>query len=163
MDERVLQERLSEVVDRQIALSGRLLDILQTEKAALIGTDPEALQQIAARKEATLREMAGLEQERQALLGVPQDTVSGLHATLPREQQGAPRMTGPLSQRWRQLGEMLAICRDANATNGAIVNLRQRHIRQALNVIRGGRADDLTYGPAGSPVGLPASRGLARV
>jgi flagellar biosynthesis/type III secretory pathway chaperone len=163
MDERALEEQLAQVIDRQMAVTRSLLDILQTEKAALIGTDPDVLQQIAARKETTLRELAAYEQQRQSLLGTANVATSGTDLRALQRDMAAINPGGPLSQRWQELCELLGLCRDANATNGAIVNLRQRHIRQALNVIRGGRADDLTYGPAGSPTGVPASRGLARV
>ncbi len=161
MDAQARQEQLGLVVDRQIALTRELLELLQSEKAALLGTDPEALQSLAVTKEMRLREIASLEQERQSLLGRG-GPATGARAALERSLNNHG-MGGALQQRWQQLCEMLALCRDANATNGAIIHLRQRHVRQALNVIRGGRADELTYGPAGSPVGLPPSRGLARV
>ena len=52
-------------------------------------------------------------------------------------------------------------CREANEVNGAIVGLKQRQIRQLLNVLRTGREDDLTYGRGGRTQSGTA-RGLAR-
>jgi flagellar biosynthesis/type III secretory pathway chaperone len=54
---------------------------------------------------------------------------------------------------------LLATCRNANETNGLIVNLKQGQIRQLLDIVRGGSA--ITYGPQGQTFAA-AVRPLAR-
>jgi flagellar biosynthesis/type III secretory pathway chaperone len=55
--------------------------------------------------------------------------------------------------------EIMAQCRKSNDINGYIVNVRQRQVRQLIDIVRGGEIG--TYGPQGKTF-AKALRALAR-
>jgi flagellar biosynthesis/type III secretory pathway chaperone len=158
--------RLADLLDREIEAGTRLLSALDHERAVLAGTDAGALEDAVAAKERLLAEFDALEADRRralATLGHGADRV-GMADCLRRHEDPAytddtPR-PGPLAARWRRLLAVVAQLRDANERNGTIASLRSRRVREALNVLRTGRPDELTYGPARP--GAPARRAIGR-
>lgn len=152
---------LTDVLDRELAAGTLLLDALDGERACLVGGEPDALESAVATKERLLAELHRLEAERHAALaalGFPADR-AGVTACLqahedPNYRDDASR-AGPAAARWRRLLAVTAQLRDANERNGTIVGLRSRRVREALNVLRTGRPDSLTYGPTR---GVPSAR-----
>ena len=141
------QSRIEQLLDRQIRVAQALAAVLAAERDALTGDSPAAVSEQAAQKVRLLEEFEQLESERRRLCDE-----SGLPAT--------PGIAQAISQRWRSLMALLATCRNANETNGLILNLKQGQVRQLLDILRGGPA--ITYGPQGQTF-ASAIRPLARV
>jgi flagellar biosynthesis/type III secretory pathway chaperone len=146
--------RLAELLDMEIETAARLLDALDAEHALLAGADAGALEQAVSAKERRLAEFDACEADRRralAALGHGPDR-AGMADCLraleePRYVDGAS-IVGPVAARWHRLLALVARLRDANERNGTVVSLRSRRVRAALNVLRTGRPDELTYGPA---------------
>lgn len=157
---------LTDVLDRELAAGARLLDAIEAERSRLGAGEPEALEAAVVEKERLLAELNRLEVERRtalSALGFPADR-AGVTACLrahedPNYRDDASR-AGPVAARWRRLLAVTAQLRDANERNGMIVNLRSRRVREALNVLRTGRPDELTYGP--NRTGAAARRAIGR-
>lgn len=155
---------LAELLDREIAAGTRLLAALEHERAVLAGADAGALTDAVTAKERLLAEFDALEADRRralAALGHGPDR-AGMADCLRRLEDPAhaddAARPAPVAARWRRLLALVAQLRDANERNGLIVSLRSRRVREALNVLRTGRPDALTYGP--TPTGAPARRAL---
>ena len=106
----------------------------------------------ASEKVRLLEQFERLEQERRQLC-----TQAGMPPMEAGSQSGASRA---FAQRWKSLMGLLAHCRNANETNGLILNLKQGQVRQLLDILRGGPA--ITYGPNGQTFAA-AVRPIARV
>jgi flagellar biosynthesis/type III secretory pathway chaperone len=136
------RRRLEDVLDREIDVARSLAATLASERAALTGDSPQAVEQKAAEKIQLLAAIEKLEAERRALWAVPN---LGLAATI--------------ADRWRALMELMAGCRTANEINGHIIHVRQHQVGQLIDIIRGGPA--ITYDPQGKTF-AKALRALAR-
>jgi flagellar biosynthesis/type III secretory pathway chaperone len=137
------RRRLEDLLDREIALARSLAATLATERLALTGQSPAAVEQNAAEKIRVLESIEKLEEERRALCAAPLS--AGLAATV--------------VERWRALMELMAGCRTANEVNGHIIHVRQHQTRQLIDIVRGGPS--ITYGPQGKTFSK-ALRALAR-
>jgi flagellar biosynthesis/type III secretory pathway chaperone len=137
------RRRLEDLLDREIEAAHALAATLASEKAALTGDSPEAVEQKAAEKIRVLAAIEGLEEERRMLCANPLG--SGIAATV--------------AERWRALMAVMAGCRTANEVNGHIIHVRQHQIRQLIDIVRGGPA--ITYDPQGKVFGK-ALRALAK-
>jgi flagellar biosynthesis/type III secretory pathway chaperone len=136
------RHRLELVLDREIEVARQLAATLAAERDALTGNSPTAVAEQSAQKVALLGTFAGLEGERLGLGEPPFSQISNIAA-----------------QRWRDLMEVMAVCRKANEVNGYIINVRRVQVRQLIDVLRGGAA--VTYGPQGKTF-AKALRALAR-
>ena len=136
------RRRLEDVLDREIDVARSLAATLVSERAALTGDSPHAVEQKAAEKIQLLAAIENLEAERRALWAAPN---LGLAATI--------------ADRWRALMELMAGCRTANEINGHIIHVRQHQVQQLIDIVRGGPA--ITYDPQGKTF-AKALRALAR-
>jgi flagellar biosynthesis/type III secretory pathway chaperone len=137
------RRRLEDVLDREIEVARDLAVTLAAEQTALTGDSPQAVEQKTAEKLRLLETIETLETERRELCASPNG--AGLAAAV--------------ADRWRALMELVAGCRTANEVNGHIIHVRQHHVRQLIDVIRGGPA--ITYNPQGKTL-AKALRALAR-
>jgi flagellar biosynthesis/type III secretory pathway chaperone len=137
------RSRLEDVLDREIELAHALADTLASERTALTGTSPEAVEKTAAEKVRVLATIEKLEEERRSLCNSPAALKSGTSVV----------------ERWHALLELMAGCRTANEVNGHIIHTRQHQIRQLLEIVRGGPS--ITYDPQGKNL-AKALRALAR-
>jgi len=137
------RRRLEDVLDREIEAARALAANLATERTALTGESPAAVEQQAAEKIRILESIEKLEAERRALCPAP----------------GIPGLAATVAERWRALMELMAGCRTANEVNGHIIHLRQHQVRQLIDIVRGGPA--ITYDPQGKTF-AKALRALAR-
>jgi flagella synthesis protein FlgN len=64
---------------------------------------------------------------------------------------------------WRDLLKTLAVCRDKNQRNGALVNQRLTQVRRALSVLTGNDSQASTYGQNGAVHDSHRSVPLAQV
>jgi flagella synthesis protein FlgN len=137
------RRRLEDLLDREIELAQVLASTLATEKTALTGESPEAVEENAAQKIRVLESIEKLEQERRALCESPM----------------SPGIAATVAERWRKLMELMAGCRNANEVNGHIIHVRQHQIRQLIDIVRGGPS--ITYDPHGKTF-AKALRAIAR-
>lgn len=113
-----------------------LLDHLMTERRALAADDPAALPAIFDTKAELATALEDLEQQRRDLcareLGTAIPAAPVFRALLANSSQDA----------WDRYCDVLRECREANAVNGRLARARQRHVRRALDVLRGEQLDD---------------------
>ncbi len=136
---------LEDLLDREIEAAHSLAGALAAERAALVGTSPDAVHERTADKVRLLGVLEKMEGERRALWGTA--------------DSGATTLGASVAGRWRALMELMAGCRTANEVNGRIIHVRQSQIRQLLDIVRGG--PPITYGPQGKTFAR-ALRALAR-
>lgn len=159
---------LNSLLDRQIAVGNSLLAALESERGTLTGFDLAALADSTAEKERLAAEFDRLDGDRRLLVArlgfgaARADMVALIRAAEDPAYREDARQAGPLATRWRRLVSLAERCRDANERNGLIVSMQSRRVTKTLNVLRTGRADELTYGPAGS-AGAGYARALGRV
>lgn len=157
-DDRVSADRLALVIRDALAETRALEAALGDERQALEAEDTAALDASGDAKRGCLARLERLDGERRQLLGLAghREDDDGMAALL-----GASPSGHPLHSLWAALRESAIRCRDANAVNGAIVQLRRQQIARALDVLRGGAesrpsvygADGTQRGEAGRLVG----------
>lgn len=149
------ESRIEQILDRQIRAAAELAAVLEAERDALTGSSPGLVSEKAAEKIRLLETIEKLETERRRICAE-----SGVASLEGADGDTAASITRAITQRWRSLMGLLAACRNANETNGLILNLKQGQVRQLLDIVRGGPA--ITYGPNGQTF-ASAVRPLARV
>jgi flagellar biosynthesis protein FlgN len=146
------------LLDAEIHVAQRLASALEKEREVLVGASPEAVAAAANTKAALLGEFEQLENKRRRLYAE-----SGLHASADTASSasstGIIGLTSGIAHRWQSLMGLIAACRDANQTNGLIVNLRRGQVRQLIDIVRG--KPGMCYGPQGQTF-AKAVRPLAR-
>ena len=139
----------------------RLLDAMRDERVALQNADTAAVNGAVSRKKIHLADLESHEAERKALLSACGSAVSldAMQAFI--RDNDDPRKT--LATLWGQTLDLLAQCRAANNTNGAIIAAQRRQHNEALKVIRQQEAEPETYGPQGQTETTGQYRALAEV
>lgn len=150
--------QLAKLMDREIAAAQQLLEALQRETQAL-GSDPEALEAEAQRKQVLVGELEQLHQQRCALLAKAgcESSRAGMERFVSRFD-----LQGRLRGRWQQLLELTERCRDANLSNGAVVEISRLQLRQALAIIHGRSPQTVTYDASGESQAAGGTRVLAK-
>ena len=136
---------LRTVLDEMSATATQLIDILDEEREALECADAKALNRSGEAKQMLLRRLEQLDVER-------------LH--LSNTSSEAAQQTDSI---WRDLLKSLAVCRDKNQRNGALVNHRLTQVRRALSVLTGNDSQVGTYGQNGAVHSTHRSVPLAQV
>lgn len=154
---------LNTVLARQVEAAQALEQLIARERSLLTGEDAAAVEAVASEKAALLNRIEALETDRRQVLAMAGLGLNG--PAMERLIRGQSPLPAPAraetGRLWSALVAAMERCRDGNDVNGAIVGLRQRQVRQLLNILRTGREDELTYGPSGR-AGSGSARGLAR-
>lgn len=150
--------QLAKLLDREIVAAQTLLEALQQETDAL-GRDPEALEQAALRKQELVENMEQLHRQRCALLAA-----AGCAASRSGMERFVARydLQQRLQQRWQRLLELTENCRDANLSNGAVVEISRLQLRQALALLHGQSPQTVMYDASGESQAAGTSRVLAK-
>lgn len=154
-----LTRTLATVAEEIATAAKRLLAQLETERSALISGDATTIDLVTAKKQALLQQIETLESERRHLLSYIGEGTYQLPFAMERElaqYKGA-------AQQWRDTVATLARCQQLNEANGSLVELRMRHVRQALDLVMGVPSRTELYGPQGEPANLRKSHPLAKV
>jgi len=142
-----LQVELSRHLESELKCAQALLITLEHEYDALMGSDPEQIEQVSARKQQQMIEMTALLAERDHFLR--QHTLApgkaGTEALIGHSSDNSPAVGI-----WQALQEMASKLRLCNETNGGIIALGQRHVQQALNIVTGHTGESNTYGREGN-------------
>jgi flagellar biosynthesis/type III secretory pathway chaperone len=148
------RSRLEELLDHEIEAARALESALATERSALTGSSPAAVEDCAARKVELLGTIEKMEAERRSLAAAADQPLPG--SGLPRDGQVATSV----AERWDLLMSLMKDCRSSNEINGYIINTRRGQIQKLLGVVRGA-ASPLTYNPQGKAF-AKAQRALAK-
>ncbi|HSW12563.1 MAG TPA: flagellar protein FlgN [Solimonas sp.] len=135
---------LQENLRQQLECTRQLLQLLETEKDALLRNDAEALEQVTPRKAATAELLRKLGEP---LLRLGAAQPGALHAHLAKQPEAARLLAD-----WSELREQAGRCQRANQENAALLETRHRQVRQTLQNMRGEQPQQ-TYGRGG--YGLP--------
>ena len=139
-------QALTQLLLKQTSLAQNLLDKLTDEHKVLSSNDTDSLDHIVEEKQALMQQLeTGMTTINHALSeqGFSAD-ISGLDSLL----QQLPENT-PLHRQWHKLQKLAKQCQEKNMVNGGIVSLKQRHIRQALDILTGNQSSKNTYDKQG--------------
>lgn len=144
-------EALSQIIEQHISSVTELLEILKQERQALISSQPEALEQVSAAKLKLVNTFKLLNDNLNRSLG--NEKIESLLA----------RIGGGLNlqQRWKQLLALTSECQKNNLSNGALIEERQSHVRNAIKCLFGQEAGAGVYGRAGDTHFSPERRIIA--
>ncbi len=140
-------QALTAQVTTQTTFAQQLLENLASEHDALLAADADSLDKVVGEKQALLKQLeTGLANITQSISmhGFAAD-FSGFDTLL----QQLPENT-PLHRQWERLQELTGECKQQNEVNGGIVSLKQRHIRQALDILKGAHPGKNTYDKQGT-------------
>ncbi|MGB5540416.1 MAG: flagellar protein FlgN [Gammaproteobacteria bacterium] len=150
---------ISTLLQQELELAERFETLLGDEYRVIASRDIAALEQLIGDKARLLEQLAGLEQERTALLkGAGFET-------------GHPGMTHCLrwcdpqqqiTPLWQRLQSQARICDNLNRKNQQLVDLCSRHAREALHLLRGEEPGQNTYQADGESDHHHSSRSLAK-
>lgn len=148
---------LARLLDEELQGTEAMLQLLEREARALVG-DPEDLARLAAEKLELAARLEAMHRSRC-------DLVEG--AGIGPERAGFERLLRTLddkalSGRWRRLREAVERCREANLSNGAVVELGHRQMRRALEALHGHAPGAGLYDAAGTRERAGAGRVLAK-
>jgi flagellar biosynthesis/type III secretory pathway chaperone len=143
-------EKLAAVLEAELSLARRLLDLAKDARAAAVAADPELLIQIvgeqeesAARLEAAEAERAALAAELAAELGLPGSGPVRLSAI-------AEQVPGEPAARLRRLGSRLRACavdlREANARSREILEAALAHVDEFFALLAEAGRKPAAYG-----------------
>lgn len=135
-----------------------LRDLLQEERDALERKDTMSLSDTAVRKKVCVSKLEDLDKARNTVsksfgFGINPSEISKL-----AEHCDEGHL---LSESWEHFLEVAHECSDMNSGNGAIIRVRQKQIKGAINLIRDGSAETDTYGPDGQNDEDQRTRSLA--
>ena len=133
--------------------------VLQREQDALLGKDPETLQQVVREKLVLLKELEHSVHARDRLQKA---------AGLPAGNEGAGKLVEGLQQQaltqdWAALTELAQRVAELNDCNGRLAIQGQRNARAALGILTGRTATDDTYSTLRRRGGGVASYTLGKV
>lgn len=145
----------------QASLHGlvELKPLLEQERQALTGHDPERVERIAADKLALLRQLEQSVQARdrlQAAAGLGPGIDAGRRLVLAVSDKA-------LERDWNALDALAREVAQLNEDNGRLVQQAQRDARNALGILTGRAAQDDTYSTLRRRSGALASYSLGKV
>lgn len=147
-------ETLSELLVRELSDLRRFCALLEEERKVLTGAQADRLPDIAIEKSSLAGQLSQLESRRDALLIKDgfQKGRAGVEAWLTgRTNADVER------NRWNELLKLAGQARDANETNGRLINLLLKQNQEALSVLLSGGTDSI-YGADGQQRILAAGK-----
>ncbi len=150
--------QIAEIIGDSVIHALGLKESLEDERKALETQDIDALGTVVHQKSACAEKLQILDQERGTLcqecgFSNGPDQMKQLIEWCDEDQL--------ISDRWAELGTIVAEGSALNLTNGAIIRVRQQHFETSLSVLRGGTPGSDTYGRNGEETGDFSRRSLA--
>jgi flagellar biosynthesis/type III secretory pathway chaperone len=139
-----VDDSLSLILSEQIRCAEAMLGTLSRENEALVAGDADELNAAGAEKARLVEALEALETERRNLAAVIEATFKGETATA--------------GSQWQTLLELVAECKRANQSNGALVRARGEQVRAALGIVRG--AESALYDGNGTAAAGRSARPL---
>ncbi|MDH3440595.1 MAG: flagellar protein FlgN [Gammaproteobacteria bacterium] len=152
-------EALRENIDESIQNALELRRLLQEEREALERKDTLSLSDTAIQKRRCCNRLEELDKARTDIskssgFGVNPGEIAKLAARCDD--------SALLTQSWDRFLQVAHECSDMNSGNGAIIRVRQKQIKGAINLLRDGSTDTDTYGPNGESREESRTRPLAQ-
>lgn len=141
-------QQLYGVLQAEHRTASALLAILETEREALIHSDPEQMAKLTADKQPLVVQLEQLSRQRAAILqaeGFPSDK-AGLAAYIANQP---PQQAEQLNVIMAALKQVAAACQRHNQINGGIVNVNRQYLHRAMSILRGKDMEVTAYGPGG--------------
>ncbi len=151
---------LETTLTQEVECTRQLLDCLESERAALVERDLDALEVTTRRKFDCSQQLEQLETRRGTLIesmgfeNTP-DNLQRCFKTLPCADR--------LLQLWGQVLENIQSCQTSNLTNGSILESGRQHVEQALCVLRGQTGAPAVYAQDGEARANLGQRELGKV
>ena len=147
------------ILDNGIGQAQALLDLLEQEYQLLLSPPSKALETLLT--------------EKQRLLKLVEQGVVAHNRFLQQQGLSADRHgtesyldslddKGELQTAWNHYLELAAACRRQNEINGGAVELNQRQVSQAMNILLGVNDGNKTYGRSGQSRSTNASNSLGK-
>lgn len=152
---------LQGIIEQQIESAQKLVDLLERERTALEGKDPDLIASVVSEKQTLLTALSQLEIERErmlASLGID-NTPEAFEQYIQQSGSG-----NQLSSRLEELKTVLDSCFQMNRVNGGIAELSYHYLSHSLAILRGGEGqNETTYDTHGKTSGSgDAQRTLAK-
>lgn len=137
---------LTQLLTKQTTYAQQLLEKLQQEHSVLTSNKTEQLDQVVAEKQQLMKQLENSMTQVNTLLIEHKFSANktGLDSLL----QTLPANT-PLHRQWEKLQELAITCQENNDINCGIVTLKQRHIRQAIDILKGNPSNETVYDKQG--------------
>jgi len=139
--------QLSWLLEREVSELESLVALLREESQVLLARQPEPLERLLEAKSHHLSEITSLEKRREELFeqlglgGTSEQVAASLDTLFPSRESG---------KLWQRLLRLARECRELNRINGATVEIGQRHLSQALNILHGHTHDQALYAQDGT-------------
>jgi flagella synthesis protein FlgN len=161
MDKRDCAQRLGEIFSRETEQTRILLDTLVKERESIhkSSRDTAAIEKYAGDKQQLIDKLALLDKDKNRLLAQCnfENSRAGIEGCIQWCDSGTRLM-----QQWQQLLQLLTECRNANTTNGIIIESTQRSVRHALSILYGQPQQNNAYTATGKEDGNNLSRTIGQ-
>ena len=139
-------QALTELLTEQTIHVQQLLEKLRQEHSVLSSGETERLDQIVTEKKSLILLIDSSMEGVNRLLSEQGFTANkaGLDSLL----QTLPDST-PLHRQWEKLQHFVAACQEKSDINSGIVTLKQRHVRQAIDILKGNPSNENIYDKQG--------------
>jgi len=153
------EQKLTSLLNSEVACLQLLLDTLNREFDALTNSDIDTLEQVTQNKNNALAKQAEATLARQHFVDVTphENTDKGLQQLIVgyKNQNSLSATIGQL----RSLAEQ---CQNTNRTNGRLILQKQQHTRNALDILRQADSSPSTYSVQGGTITGSESRSLGK-
>lgn len=157
------QQRVLEILRKEVDCAGELLDVLHREQEALGQRDADTVEGVVTEKQAVIGRLEELQGERLGLMdegGYTRDS-EGMAALVVAAPEA---LSADLDNAWQDFEERLQRCQEQNQVNGQVLESSIRQTRQALSILVGGGATESgLYNRDGAKTGPTGTRSYAKV
>jgi flagellar biosynthesis/type III secretory pathway chaperone len=145
MQQTELHPRIASLLVSMTRHAEAMVNLLRREHELLSSASPEELRKLADEKQQLAVSMSEDGTCFQQLMG--EDGVKSGSDPLDWLKQLNP--SAQFEQQWNNLAGLLADCKKQNEINGAIVQLGERRVNHALDILRGSDQSHTSYGRTG--------------
>ncbi len=141
-------QQLYSVLQAEHRTAQQLLEILSSEREALVHSDPEMMVKMTASKQPLIVQLEQLSRQRAALLQAEgfSSGKDGIAAFIANQSEDE---AAKLNTLMAELKSLAAACQDHNQINGGIVNVNRQYLHRAMSILRGRDMEVASYGPGG--------------
>ena len=158
------EQQLTILLNSELTCLQNLLDTLNQEFEALTNSDIEALEQITLQKNTALAKQAEATISRQNFAA----TLMNTNVTDENTEQGLQQLIAnyenqvDLSKTINKLQLLAEQCQTTNRSNGRLILQKQKHTRNALDILRQADSNPSTYSGQGDTVTRTEGRILGK-
>ena len=158
------EQQLTLLLNNELTCLQNLLDTLNQEFEALTNSDIEALEQITLQKNTALAKQAEATISRQNFAA----TLMNTNVTDENTEQGLQQLIAnyenqvDLSKTINKLQLLAEQCQTTNRSNGRLILQKQKHTRNALDILRQADSNPSTYSGQGDTVTRTEGRILGK-